>query len=127
VRRELLLVTLVYTPHLLEEALTAMHDDPLIVAAYAPLSHLSARHASYLVFQVMLAMSLGIAVLVTLGHRGRAVVLATLAFSLLCESHHAVRALVSLTYNPGLVTSLPMPFVGAYVARQLITLPGVTA
>ena len=57
----------VYAPHLLEEALTRMYDDPLIVYAFEPLSHLSTRHSTYLVFQMMLAVALGMTFLFSLG------------------------------------------------------------
>jgi hypothetical protein len=36
------LVLAVYAPHLVEEAFVGMHHDRLIVAASAPLAHLSA-------------------------------------------------------------------------------------
>lgn len=108
-----------YAPHLLEEALTHMHDDRLIVAAFEPLSGLSARHAAYLVFQVMLAASLVMTFLVALGGRARLAVMGILAFALLAESHHVIRALCTLRYDSGLVTSLPMPVAGALLARTL--------
>ena len=118
--RWLALLLLVYAPHLLEEALTGMHDDPLIVAAFAPLALLSSRHAAYLVFQIMLAFSLGMALLVSVGERARPFLLAGLALALLCESHHVLRSLVSHAYNPGLVTSLPMPIVGIVVLARAL-------
>ena len=119
--RWLLLVLAAYAPHLVEEALTGMSDDPLIVAAYAPFAGLSARHAAYLVFQLMLALSLGVALLTSLGGRAHVVLLAGLALALLAESHHVLRALVTHTYNSGLVTSLWMPIVGALLARKVVT------
>ncbi len=118
--RWLLLVLAVYVPHLVEEALTGMYDDAIIIAAFTPIASLSARHAAYVVFQSMLALSLGIALLTSLGGRAHVVLLAGLALSLLAESHHAVRALVTHTYNSGLVTSLWMPVVGAFLAREVI-------
>ncbi len=119
--RWLLLVLFVYAPHLVEEALTGMYDDPMIVAAFAPFESLSARHSAYLVFQSMLALSLGIALLTSLGGRAHAVLLAGLAVALLAESHHVLRALATHTYNSGLVTSLWMPIVGALLVRQVLT------
>jgi hypothetical protein len=109
----------VYLPHLLEEALMGMHDDPLIVAAFAPLSQLSARHATYLCFQIMLAVLLAVAYLVGRGGFGRTLVLSGIALALLGESHHLVRALWTLHYNPGLFTAAPMPVVGALLGRAL--------
>ena len=111
----------VYVPHVLEEALTGMCDDPIIAAAYRPLAQLSPRHASYLVFQVMLLLLLVALLIVSLGERGQRVVLGALAVALLCESHHLLRAALSLRYNPGLFTALPMPAVGAVALRKALT------
>jgi hypothetical protein len=120
VTRSLLLILAVYAPHLLEEALTGMYDDPIIVAAYAPLASLSARHAAYLVFQLMLVLALGMTLLATLGHRARSVLLGALAAALLGESHHILRALVTHAYNSGLVTATPMLVVGVLLARRVL-------
>jgi hypothetical protein len=121
VTRWLLLVLAVYAPHLVEEALTGMHDDPIIVAAFTPFASLSARHAAYLVFQLMLALSLGVALLTSLGGPSHVVLRAGLAVALVAESHHILRALVAHTYNSGLITSLPMPVVGALLARRVLS------
>lgn len=115
------LCLLVYAPHLVEEAFTRVYDDRLIVSAFEPISHLSARHSTYLVFQVMLAVALGMTFLVSLGGRARVSVMAALAFALVCESHHAVRALATLQYDSGLVTSLPMPIVGVLLMRKVFS------
>jgi hypothetical protein len=107
----------VYLPHLLEEALTRMYDDPIIVAAFGPLSQLPARQAAYLVFQVMLVLALAMLTLASLGGRWRDMVLLGLALALLGESHHVVRWIASHQYNSGLVTALPMPVAGALILR----------
>ena len=111
----------VYAPHMIEESLTRMYDDPLIAAAYAPLSQLSARHAAYLVFQIMFAALFGSTLLFSLGGRPQRAVMGAIAVALLAESHHVIRALGTLHYNPGLVTSLPMPVVGALVLRKVFS------
>ena len=118
-RRALAVCLALYVPHLAEEAMTRMHDDPLIVSAFEPLSGLSARHAAYLVFQIMLAMALGMTLLFSLGGRARLAVMAGLGVAMILEGHHALRAIRSLAYNPGLFTSLPMPFAGALVLARL--------
>ncbi|MEA2747794.1 MAG: hypothetical protein QOI41_1937, partial [Myxococcales bacterium] len=92
----------------------------LIVAAFQPLSGLSARHATYLVFQIMLAVALGMTLLYTLGGRARLAVMGSLALALLAESHHAIRALASPHYDSGLVTSLPMPVAGALLGAAVV-------
>jgi hypothetical protein len=119
-KRLLGLALALYLPHLLDEALTGMHDDPLIVAAYAPLTHLGPRHAAYLVFQVTLALGLGATFLFACGGRARLAVMGVLGLALLAEAHHAVRALGTLSYDSGLVTSLPLPFLGALVVHHVI-------
>jgi hypothetical protein len=127
VRRWLGLCLLVYAPHLVEEALTRMYDDTLIVSAFEPLAELSPRHATYLVFQIMLAAALAMTFLFSLGGRARLSVMAVLGFALLCESHHAVRALGTLHYDSGLITSLPMPIVGALLLRKIFTATSATS
>jgi hypothetical protein len=120
-RRWLGLCLAAYAPHLLEEALTRMHDDPLIVAAFEPLSHLSPRHATYLVFQIMFTLLLSATLVFSLGGRPQRVLMALIAFAMLSEAHHVIRALASFQYNSGLVTSLPMPVVGALVLRRVFS------
>jgi hypothetical protein len=118
-------VLLVYLPHLAEEALTGMHDDPIIVAAGAFLARSSAlaglteRHAVYLTFQAMLALLLVAVLLVELGGTWRALVLAAFGLSLMGEAHHLVRFLVTHHASSGLVTSLPMPFLGLWILTHL--------
>jgi uncharacterized protein with HXXEE motif len=108
-----------YVPHLLEEAFTKMYDDPLIVFALRPLSGFSPGHAAYLVFQLMMAASLAMTYLYGLGGRFRDAVMVVLSVALLCESHHVLRSLASHQYNPGLLTSLPMPVLGAFIMRAV--------
>lgn len=117
-RRSLGWISLVYLPHLLEEAMTGMHDDPIIVAAWAQLSGLEPRHATYLVFQFMLALLLATSLAWSHGPLLQRVVLTVLSLSLLAESHHLARAIASSTWNSGLATSLIMPFVGALVLHR---------
>jgi Protein of unknown function with HXXEE motif len=108
-----------YVPHLLEEGFTRMYDDPLIVFALAPLSGFSPRQAAYLIFQLMLGVSLSMTYLYGLGGRFRDAVMVVLSLALLGESHHALRWLASHQYNPGLLTSLPMPVLGAFILRAV--------
>jgi hypothetical protein len=107
-----------YLPHLLEEAITGMHDDTLIVAAYDLVAPLGPRHAAYLVFQVTFALGLVMTVLLDRGVRGRVLVLGGLGIALLAETHHVVRAIVMHAYNSGLVTALPLPWIGLRLLRQ---------
>jgi hypothetical protein len=128
VRRDLALCFALYVPHLAEEALTRMHDDPIVVTAFEPLSGLSSRHAAYLVFQVMLVLAIGMTLVFSLGGRARLAVMVGLGLAFVAESHHALRAARGLAYNPGLFTSLPMPIVGAYVlGRVARAWPGLSA
>lgn len=112
-------VAAVYMPHLTEEALTKMYDDPIIVALLAPFAELAPRHAAYLMFQAMLAVTLGAAFAFGLGGKPRIAVVAAFGVALLAEAHHLVRACVALHYNSGLLTSLPMPILGLYVLRRV--------
>ena len=118
-RRELALCLALYAPHLAEEALTGMHDDPIVVSVMAPLASLPPRHAAYLVFQVMLGLALAMTLLFSLGGPARLALMGALGAALLAEAHHAVRAVAAGAYNPGLVTSLPMPLVGAVVVARV--------
>ncbi len=109
----------VYLPHLAEEAVTGMADDPVVAAAFAPLAGLPARRGAYLVFQGTLALALVLAWLVAREGTGRTLAMSALAVALVAESHHLGRALWSRAYVPGLWTSLPMPGVGVLLARAL--------
>ena len=119
-RRWLLLAIIVYAPHLLEEHLTGMWNDPLIVQAYAPLAALPAREAAYLLFQTMLGLGLLMTYAFSQGVSGRRLVLAAVAIALLCESHHLIRAVLTHSYNSGLATALPMPAAGSWILWKLI-------
>jgi hypothetical protein len=111
----------VYAPHLFEEHFTGMADDPLIVFAFSHFQNENARHASYAVFQIMMMVTLVSTLLFSLGGAPKKFVMAVLAFSLLAESHHVVRFLISHHYNSGLLTALPMPVVGILIFRNLLT------
>ena len=108
-----------YVPHITEEALTGMHDDPGIVLALAPLASLSPRHAAYLTFQVMMLLLLATTLAFARGGKARLFVVGVLGASLVGEGHHLVHALFTLSYNSGLVTSLPMPLAGAFILRSV--------
>jgi hypothetical protein len=122
-QRALLMCLLVYAPHLVEEHVAGMWNDPVIVAGLAAVSGMPARQAAYLVFQIMLGLGLLTTYAWGLGDRSRRLVLAALAVALLAEAHHIVRALADHHYNAGLVTSLPMPFAGALVLYGLFQRP----
>ena len=64
-------------------------------------------------------LALAMTVLFSLGGRGRDAVMITIAVALLSESHHVLRWLLSHEYNSGLLTSLPMPLLGAYILRSV--------
>jgi hypothetical protein len=115
--RLLAIATLLYLPHLAEEAMTGMHDDPIIALALAPLLTLAPRHAVYLMFQGMLLVTLTTTLMFARGGLTRLFVVGAVGLALLGESHHLCRALFTLRYNPGLVTSLPMPLFGAHLLR----------
>lgn len=119
-RRLLGLVLLVYLPHLVEEGCTRMCDDALIVEAFRPFSHLPAREAAYLFFQIMMGVALVMTYAFSRGGIWREAVMVILGLALLAESHHVIRALASHGYDSGLVTSLPMPLVGAYVIASVV-------
>ena len=112
-------VLVLYLPHLADEALTGMCDDPVIVTALGPLGRLSPRHATYLVFQLTFALALVVGFVTTLGERARLLVVGGIGLALVCEGHHVARALVSLHTNSGLLTSLPMPILGVLVLRNV--------
>jgi hypothetical protein len=119
----------VYLPHLAEEALTGMHDDAIIVWVAGVLDRsdvlasLTPRHAVYLTFQLTLALLLVATWLTSLGGRWRDLVLFALGLSLLGESHHVVRWLVTHHASSGLVTSLPMPLLGVLILRRVTSSP----
>jgi len=117
------LCLVVYAPHLLEEGFTRMYDDPIIVFAFRPLATFSPRQAAYVIFQLMTAVSLTMTYLYGLGGRWRDAVTVSLAVALLCESHHALRWLASHQYNPGLLSSLPMPVLGVYMLKAVFDSP----
>lgn len=106
--------------HLFEEAFTRMHEDPIIVAAYAPLAPLGARHAAYLVFQLAFASGLIATLLAASGPRPRLVLAFAFALILIGEAHHLLRALSTHHYLSGLLTSLPLPFLGVLLAGHVL-------
>lgn len=117
--RWLVPIMIVYAPHLLEEHVTGMWNDPLIARAFEPLAALPAREATYAVFQTMLALALGMTYAFSRGGIARRAVLASLGVALVCEAHHLVRAAVTLSYNSGLLTALPMPLLGGWLLWRL--------
>jgi hypothetical protein len=109
----------VYAPHLLEEHLTRIDDEPWMASALRIFNASSPPHAAYLVFQIMLALALAMTLAFSLGGRPQRAVMGILGFSLLCESHHLLRFVGSHQYNSGLATAFPMPLVGALIVIAL--------
>jgi hypothetical protein len=122
-KRWLLLVLVVYAPHLLEEHLTGMWNDPLIARALEPVAALPAREAAYATFQAMLIVALVMTYAFSRGGLARRAVLGSLAVALVCEAHHLVRAAATLSYNSGLLTALPMPILGGFLLWKLVARP----
>jgi len=118
-KRLISLAICVYAPHLLEEYFTEMWRDPLLAPVLDGLTQWTPQHAAYFVFQVMLALLLTTTLLFGLGGKPQKAVLLVLGVSLLAESHHAIRFVVSHSYNSGLVSSLPMPIVGASIVLAI--------
>lgn len=121
--RWLLPILVVYAPHLLEEHLTGMWNDPLIARAFEPLAALPAREAAYAMFQAMLVLALVMTYAFSRGGLARRAVLASLGIALVCEAHHLVRAAMTLSYNSGLLTALPMPLLGGWLLWKLASPP----
>jgi hypothetical protein len=117
------IAALLHLAHLAEEGLRGMHDDPIIVAAYAWLSPLGARHAAYLVFQLAFGLGLVATVCVARGGRALRVVIGLFGLALVAEVHHPVRALLAGASNAGLLTSLPLPIVGALLLSRAALSP----
>jgi hypothetical protein len=120
-KRLLAIAATLHLAHLGEEAAGAMHDDPIVTAAYAVFAPLGARHAAYLLFQITYALGLVAVVLVARGGPARRAVFALYGVALLAEAHHPLRALVAFAPNPGLVTSLPLPLLGALVLVRALS------
>jgi hypothetical protein len=120
-KRLLFVVICVYAPHLLEEYFTQIWHDPFLAPALDTVANWSPQHAAYFVFQIMLVLLLVATLLFSLGKNSRHAVMLIFAVALLAESHHAIRFLISHHYNSGVVTSLPMPFVGAFVILQIFS------
>jgi hypothetical protein len=119
VKRLLVASLCVYAPHLVEEHLTRIDDEPWMARALGVFAGASPEHAAYVVFQVMLVVALAMTVAWSLGGRARRAVMFALGVALLAEAHHLVRFLASLRYNSGLLTALPMPLVGAAILSSL--------
>jgi hypothetical protein len=119
-KRRLLAALVVYAPHLVEEQLTRIDDEPWMARALRPFAASSPTHAAYSVFQVMLVVGLAMTLAFSLGGPARRLVMLILGLSLVGESHHAIRFFASHHYNSGLVTSLPMPLVGALILVALV-------
>ncbi len=115
-KRLFLSVICVYAPHLVEEYFTHIWDDPMLAPALGIVAGWSPQHALYCAFQITFALCCIATLAFSVAGRPRSVVMGVFAVALLAESHHAIRFLISHHYNSGLVTSLPMPFVGAFIA-----------
>lgn len=121
----------VYAPHLLEEHVADMANDPIILAVTSPFMHVPVGEAMYATFQATLIFSLVMLALYAVGGWARMLVLAGLGVALLAEAHHLVRAALTLSWNAGLFTAAPMPLLGAallsVVARRAVAERSVPA
>ena len=108
-----------YVPHIADEALTGMYDDPMMVRALAPFAELSPRHAAYLTFQLMMLLAFAMTLAFARPGKPRLAVLGLVAATLVGEAHHVIRAVATLQTNSGLFTSLPMPLFGVYLLTRV--------
>ncbi|HVY45384.1 MAG TPA: HXXEE domain-containing protein [Minicystis sp.] len=118
-KRPLAAILAVYAPHLIEEHVARVDDEPWMATALRPFAASSPEHAAYLVFQVMLAVGLAALLAWSVGGRPRRAVVALLGLALVAEAHHLIRFVATGRYNAGLFTALPMPAIGALVLATL--------
>jgi hypothetical protein len=121
VKRLLRVAALFQLVHLADEALSGMHDDPIIAAAYDLVAPLGPRHAAYLVFQITFAL----AVIAALSPPRLVHFVSGLA--LVAEGHHTIRAICMHHANSGLFTSLPLPILGALLCFTTSSSPWASA
>ena len=111
----------VYAPHLVEENLTRIWEDPFLAPALHVVASWSPQHALYCAFKITFALFCIVTLAFSVDGLPRKIVVGAFAIALLAESHHATRFLISHHYNSGLVTSLPMPLVGVFVLFRIFS------
>jgi hypothetical protein len=121
--RALTLAIAVYALHLTDEHFTGMWRDPLLSAVLEHFDAWSPRRAAYFAFQLAFGLGLFMTWLASGGKSAQRILRIGLGVALIAESHHLVRTAVDGAPNSGWITSLPMPFIGAWLFALAVRRP----
>jgi len=110
-----------FISHGLEEIVTGFyHVDSHSLFVFHYLNSLPAPQAVFVLFQIMLWLTLLIAYALILGPQWHIRLLTILGIGFIYELHHLYKAFVVGGYYPGIITAIPLYIVGFFFWRELI-------
>lgn len=110
-----------FIAHGIEEYLTGFYAlDRWEEWIFGLLPFTSIHQAMFATFQAMFWLMLVLSLLMLLGTKWQLRLLMVLGFIYILELHHIIKALLAMSYYPGLITALPFPVIGYLYWRELL-------
>jgi hypothetical protein len=106
--------------HGLEEIFTNFYIDSHVAFVFGWLTNLPAMEALFVLFQIMLWLTLIISYLLLLGPKWQFRLMLIPGIIFVYELHHAYKAIEIGGYYPGLVTAIPLYILGFFFLKELL-------
>ena len=118
-----LLSTVLFIAHGIEELITGLYQvDSHVKFMFSFVDKLTPIHGAFLVFQIMLWLTLIISYLLLRGPKWQLRLMFIPAIIFIYELHHLYKAVTTGGYYPGLITALLFPVIGFYFWKELLRL-----
>jgi len=113
-----------FVAHGLEEYFTGFYlNDPIFKFALILFQGMGFNQGMFLLLQIMILLILVISF--TILSKKYWIFLTLLGLTFVVESHHIIHAVLIRGYYPGLVTSIPLVFLGFLLGKELIKQQGL--
>lgn len=111
----------VFISHGIEEYVTRFYDtDNFSRFVFSYSETMSPLQASFFTFQIMVWLLLILGAILITRQKWQLYVMLIPGLVYIFELHHLLKALISLSYYPGVITGALFPFIGFFYWRQLI-------
>lgn len=109
-----------FIAHGIEEYVVGFYDiDPYSLFVFRPFVEMSVNQATFLLFQVMVWLLLGISFLLISGAKWQSRLMFLPGLVYIFELHHIIKAIFAGGYYPGLITALGFPVIAFFFWREL--------
>lgn len=111
----------VFIAHGIEEYITGFYDiDNFSRFVFSYSETMSPLQASFLTFQIMVWFLLILGAISIARQKWQLYIMVIPGLVYIFELHHLLKALISLSYYPGVITGALFPFIGFFYWKQLV-------